>query len=1274
VGRNSTRIRTGTLVAALSLACATAARAAPIPITDCVDDTGLQQAVATGGSYVFACNGTISLKSTLTVAGTVSLNAGGNAVTIAGTNQYGVQTVQLFDVTSGANLSLNGLKLAGGGAIGSAGAVGATGGQGALGTMGTPGASQSNPNGQPGTPGDPGNPGDPGDPGDQAEGGAIFEAAGATVTLNGDTLINNVALGGKGGAGGPGGNGGGGGSGGDSWTGTDGNGNSICAGDGGNGANGGIGGAGGAGGDGGPGEGGAVYVSANATLTVQNTTFTNNLAQGGAGGTGGNGGLGGSGAAGGGGCATLVSIPPDGEPGNGATGGTGGPGGATAVGEGGAIYNAGMLSLSEAAFSGNSVLNAGGNAGTGGTGGYIVCGANEVGGNPPPVYVCDKAEPGNGGDGGDGGAGADAEGGAVYSTSIPSGCATFGSPNPDTARTQIGGGGQGGDPGQVNGEGISEDATQGGTGSNGSVGTATGPELYVPGHMLSGGCNDTLSGTVTYTEPAGVPAANVEVQIDGPGGDQTVVTNAQGQYSQALPVGSYVVDPESDLDPKADASTDCTVSGTSCDVNLNQNRTANFSVQCEPTHDFHTSMVAVGCFVPYNAAHTQWKAIGKFRMDGIDFQSPNDQNDPVLFDDTTDNVSAAQDVVMSLAAPGWTGKWLAMMVPLNISFPTDETTYQFQAPSFVTPTGGLSLVNGLLSTGTSVTLFGSPFGFPSHAPAIALTFSVGPGEVGQAELKLQLSWPTEPAFIDPINGLWKKFTPSGSVNVSYPNIIRFDVTANNNVGVATISGNFGQSDVWDIGTGGNLKRGEKPPVGSFELAGVGFAWNLATGVIDTNGTVAWHEKPNVAWTARFGNPANFVFGVRVIHLAADWKYYEFHPNGTTVIIPVPVHFDVSANGINKLIPWLAEAQIYWQRFDFNVGLDLSKITDPNPPFQIGGGFGFSWLPRFKNDHLWFQEVASIDGDGSVDLTSPFDVSGDASMKVANVPVIKGKLRWDGNGFSLTGQASFDLNKVLRVPLLGTFLGTHKIEVLPLSGSASLTAGAGKRWEVTLHGQANGVFGQVHPFAADLRWTPDLLSLCLTGPSFGSHHLFRIGIWYDGRTHIGGCDTGRFGQPSNDPEADVSAVSAGAGTRRFRVGRNSRLSAVAIKGVSGAPSVALSGPDGMRFSVSETDPTDITHDGAMIMDPSDNTTYIVFATPPAGSYSVASLPGSPAIGPLEFAPRLATPSRAASAVSRPTRSATPTASFSAAKRARARARPRAASSGTRRSRSSRPGHG
>lgn len=238
------------------------------------------------------------------------------------------------------------------------------------------------------------------------------------MTLNGGTDSAAQVYGGTGGAGGNGGSGGSGGSGYENMV-------TFAGGSGGQGA---AATAGGQGGTGGPGQGGDDYVSAGATLNVNGTTFSDNIAFAGVGGTGGGGGRGGSGGNAGG---SGGSGP------NGVVGAAGGVGGTGGDAEGGAIYNAGTLNITSATFSGNSVgpqasLNggvggAGGPGGQGGLGGGTGNGGNGA----------DGAAAGAGGQGGTG------AGGAIYNAgTMTLGQATFSSNS--AAGGQGGTGGQGG--------------------------------------------------------------------------------------------------------------------------------------------------------------------------------------------------------------------------------------------------------------------------------------------------------------------------------------------------------------------------------------------------------------------------------------------------------------------------------------------------------------------------------------------------------------------------------------------------------------------------------------------------------------------------------------------------------------------------------------------------------------------------------------------------------------------------------------------------------------
>jgi len=316
--------------------------------------------------------------------------------------------------------------------------------------------------------------------GGAGEGGGVFNAAGASLILSGDTFSNDHAIGGAGGVGGEGG---------------DAQGESQGLGSAGGS---GTGGAGGAGGTGGLGAGAGLFNLGKVTLSGASTEFNGNQAKGGIGGTSGAGGAG-SGFVGGEGV-----LNGDGEPGGAATGGAGGAGGQGGTGEGGAIFNgtgASISSTTAVLIVSNSAL--GNLGGAGGAGGQATGGAGGDGTSidTSGVFTGDggaggEAIPGNGGKGGTGGLGEggglfDADGGTVTfkagSITSSQGANTFA-----MNRATGGGGGNGGAAGSATG----------GTGGNAGFDPADGGPggLVVGGTGGNGGAGGEGSGGGLYDD------------------------------------------------------------------------------------------------------------------------------------------------------------------------------------------------------------------------------------------------------------------------------------------------------------------------------------------------------------------------------------------------------------------------------------------------------------------------------------------------------------------------------------------------------------------------------------------------------------------------------------------------------------------------------------------------------------------------------------------------------------------------------------------------------
>ncbi len=346
-------------------------------VTECTE-AALRAAMSGGGTVTFACDGTITLASTIMTTTNTVLDAAHHQIAISGGN-----AVRLFYVSPGvafclANLTItNGSASDGGGILNAGGSVNATncvfsgnraiggslghggairnesgevylsacvfranhssgvtganglaGGSGAGGALDNSGtmtadlctfiANTAVGTGGLAAQGGPGHYGDPSGPGGDGEGGAICNFG--TMAILRSTFTNNSAVGGAGANGIPG-----------------------FFGDPGL-----DGGGGGAAGSGGAGNGGAVYNAG--TLRVINTTFASNS---GAGANGGAGGYGGGSAYG-----------------HGGNGGGGGGGGAGV----GAVFNSGDVQFINSSFAFNS--GSAGNGGVGGSGGGGVFGGN----------------------------------------------------------------------------------------------------------------------------------------------------------------------------------------------------------------------------------------------------------------------------------------------------------------------------------------------------------------------------------------------------------------------------------------------------------------------------------------------------------------------------------------------------------------------------------------------------------------------------------------------------------------------------------------------------------------------------------------------------------------------------------------------------------------------------------------------------------------------------------------------------------------------------------
>jgi hypothetical protein len=572
-----------------ALAGAAAVRSTTVVVTSCTEKS-LTAAVANGGTIRLQCTGTISLAKPIGIDRSVTLDASAGHVSLSSVGP--AQGTRMLVVNSG-QIKLINFSFSNAVARGSDGTRGADKSAGADGKDGGPLPLIN------GTSGASGDAGDKGKNGLPQAGGALYVAKGATVTLDHCTFSGNTVEGGDGGDGGSGGAGGKGGNGTDQL--------------GGSGGDAGSGGAGGDGGIGGAAKGGAIYNAG--TLTIVNSTFTNNIAKAGNGGTGGNGA--GGGAAGRGG--TSIGGDFIGAGGHGGDAGWGGSGGGGGIAIGAAIYNEGSLSVTGSTFKGSKV--SGGNGGSAGTAGSSTPGG--AGGDAPasangPIPGGAGGTGGTGGTGGDGGHGGSALGGAIYSpgvvalanTKLTNGTAVGGDGGKPTGGTLGSNGGRGGNslpnpPGKGGNGGNGGDGGDAGDGGDGgaAVGGAvfagaglSSSKVTTSGNSVIGGKGDPekgadggAGGPEGTGNPNGKKGADGATGVDG-GGGKPGLAAAQNLISAGVTVAPATAGQHFTICPPVGKDTSC---GVLVEIGDNGKLTGYFDPTQGPYEDDEDTLVGV---------------------------------------------------------------------------------------------------------------------------------------------------------------------------------------------------------------------------------------------------------------------------------------------------------------------------------------------------------------------------------------------------------------------------------------------------------------------------------------------------------------------------------------------------------------------------------------------------------------------------------------------------------------------------------------------------------
>jgi len=147
-----------------------------------------------------------------------------------------------------------------------------------------------------------------------------------------------------------------------------------------------------------------------------------------------------------------------------------------------------------------------------------------------------------------------------------------------------------------------------------------------------------------------------------------------------------------------------------------------------------------------------------------------------------------------------------------------------------------------------------------------------------------------------------------------------------------------------------------------------------------------------------------------------WKFPTAAIPNAAAPLPTEIKF-----GLNSLNEPIGKSGLYWQRIGFTGGYDLNK---GDRPLHLGGSLGFSFLPRFKHDFLWFQEAAALDVNGDIAF-NPTQLAGTGDLSLAGVKLAHGGFTWGPEGFLLEGSLTMKLNALFKygVPLESTGTAT-----------------------------------------------------------------------------------------------------------------------------------------------------------------------------------------------------------------------------------------------------------
>ncbi len=285
--------------------------------------------------------------------------------------------------------------------------------------------------------------------------------------------------------------------------------------------------------------------------------------------------------------------------------------------------------------------------------------------------------------------------------------------------------------------------------------------------------------------------------------------------------------------------------------------------------------------------------------------------------------------------------------------------------------------------------------------------------------------------------------------------------------------------------------------------------------------------------------------------------------------------------------------------------DIKGGVELEPETKITAGVGIGVIPVGTITN--FINTMQINGDIAVTFADPFKIEVTGTALLAGVPVDTAHLLFISTGFvSLDGSFDLDFDPIIHMSaaINATFDLPHRL------------FSADFRADVVLA-------DVLHLSSVEVAVSTNGFGLC------GRDPIFPFPLITAGH-HFGHSYTDLVPSPDFDPtdECDLSSYRASAPPRGARAAgpglpivlSHATTVDVAVEGAGGAPSVALTGPDGQRFVPAVGDLAAATaamaapgHPlAAAFPVPGTDTTVVALRSPAAGTWHVEALPGSPAL--------------------------------------------------------------